>query len=279
MLGALISAGSSIIGGLMGKASADKARDAAIQQNYDNIQAQKEFAQAGIRWKVADAKAAGIHPLYALGASTPSFSPVSSNFTADTSMANAMAAAGQDIGRAINSTRTASERGNAFNEAVQKLSLEKMGLENQILRSDLASKNARLVQAANPPFPGSPYLIAGQTQSGVSSAPNDQPLKRTVSDPNVRSQEHGAVTDTGHLRTSGGLFPAPSDDAKQRIEDNFYQETMHFIRNNLLPMVSPRFNQPPYPAAKGKVWVYDPIYGYKQVRDTRLNRFFRYNFN
>lgn len=30
----------------------------------------KEFAQKGIRWKVADAKAAGIHPLYAMGAST-----------------------------------------------------------------------------------------------------------------------------------------------------------------------------------------------------------------
>lgn len=36
---------------------------------------QREFAQNGISWKVADAKRAGIHPLYALGASTqmPSF--------------------------------------------------------------------------------------------------------------------------------------------------------------------------------------------------------------
>lgn len=34
----------------------------------------KEFAQMGIQWKVADAQAAGVHPLYAVGASGPGFS-------------------------------------------------------------------------------------------------------------------------------------------------------------------------------------------------------------
>lgn len=34
----------------------------------ENIKLQKQFAQTGIQWKVADAKKAGIHPVYALGA-------------------------------------------------------------------------------------------------------------------------------------------------------------------------------------------------------------------
>lgn len=36
---------------------------------------QREFAQMGIRWKVEDAEAAGLHPLYALGGSGPAYSP------------------------------------------------------------------------------------------------------------------------------------------------------------------------------------------------------------
>ena len=39
------------------------------RQEYQN---QKEFAQHGLRWKVEDAKQAGINPLVALGASTHS---------------------------------------------------------------------------------------------------------------------------------------------------------------------------------------------------------------
>lgn len=53
-------------------------RDANARIDYANAQnnaTQREFAQNGIQWKVEDAKKAGIHPLYALGASTasPSF--------------------------------------------------------------------------------------------------------------------------------------------------------------------------------------------------------------
>ena len=57
----------SVVSGLFGKSEADK-----------NIKYQKQFAQHGIRWKVEDAKAAGLHPLYALGANTHSFTPVRS---------------------------------------------------------------------------------------------------------------------------------------------------------------------------------------------------------
>lgn len=267
MIGSLISAGASIIGGLFGKKSNDDAREQQERQFQENIKLQKEFAQNGIQWKAADAKAAGIHPLYALGAGTPSFSPVSSNFTADTSMPNALAAAGQDIGRAVNATRSASQRNNAFNDAVQKLSLEKMGLENEVLRADLLSKVSRVQQQSGPPMPvGDRYLIPGQSGSGVVT---DQPQKRVNVDPNAPFSEPGAVADVGVARTDSGLMIVPSSDVKERIEDSPYEWT-HFWRNMILPALSQDAQDrqtkgfpPPKP---GYVWKYIPFRGeYQQV--------------
>jgi uncharacterized protein YnzC (UPF0291/DUF896 family) len=55
----------SLIGGIV---NAGAQRDT----NAANVAMQKEFAQKGIQWKVNDAKAAGVHPLAALGAQTHS---------------------------------------------------------------------------------------------------------------------------------------------------------------------------------------------------------------
>lgn len=98
-LGPLIQAGGAIVGGLLGQ---DSARDAARL----NARAQKQFAQHGIRWRVEDAKAAGLHPLYALGAQTPSFSPVH----VQSPMGDALAEAGQHVGRAVSATMTGQEK-------------------------------------------------------------------------------------------------------------------------------------------------------------------------
>lgn len=68
------------------KKAAASAADSAEAQNAANIEmqkemneanlaAQKEFAQHGIRWKVEDAKAAGLHPLFGAGLTGASFSP------------------------------------------------------------------------------------------------------------------------------------------------------------------------------------------------------------
>ncbi|AXH77176.1 MAG: DNA pilot protein [Microviridae sp.] len=49
---------------------------ANLENARKQIEYQKEYAQNGIQWRVADAKKAGIHPLYALGANTPTYTPV-----------------------------------------------------------------------------------------------------------------------------------------------------------------------------------------------------------
>lgn len=43
--------------------------------NASNEALQREFAQMGIRWKVEDAEAAGLHPLYALGGAGAAYAP------------------------------------------------------------------------------------------------------------------------------------------------------------------------------------------------------------
>lgn len=57
-----------IAGSLIGAAATRNA-------NRENRLAQERFASEGIQMRVADAKAAGVHPLFALGASTPQYSP------------------------------------------------------------------------------------------------------------------------------------------------------------------------------------------------------------
>ncbi|MEM3753884.1 MAG: hypothetical protein QW518_08940 [Thermofilaceae archaeon] len=58
----------SLAGGALGAWATNKA-------NKENVKFQKRFAKQGIQWRVADAEKAGIHPLYALGAQTASFTP------------------------------------------------------------------------------------------------------------------------------------------------------------------------------------------------------------
>lgn len=224
--GAIISTTGEIIGGGM-SASAQR------EQMEKNIQLQREFAQNGIRWKVEDARRAGIHPLYALGANTTSFSPVT---VGDTSMGSAFANIGQNLGRAISATRTADER----EEAMADLALERAKLENELLLSQIATTNASM----NPPMPsvgGAGLMLDGQGDSRRSprGLVVDEPLRRTVSQPGRPEKEAGAVADYSHVRTPFGYSIVPGKDVKERIEDTFIPETSWSVRNQLLPNFMP----------------------------------------
>lgn len=64
----LIGAGASLAGGFLGAASSSSA--ARI-----NAKAQEAYATRGVQMRVKDALAAGVHPLFALGASTTGYTP------------------------------------------------------------------------------------------------------------------------------------------------------------------------------------------------------------
>lgn len=245
MLAALGSLAGSVVSGLFGRSQANK-----------NIKLQKQFAQNQIQWKVADAKKAGIHPLAALGAPTHSFNPVQGGDW------SGLASAGQDLGRAMQSGSTQKERVDAFTRETQRLAIDKSRLENDILRTELASRVAKVKQAGTPPpvpDPNAEVLVPGQ---GSAPLVKVKPQEVTPAG-RSRYEEPSSVVDRGYVQTEHGLYPVPGDNVKQKIEDNLPHEIMHFVRNNLYPMLrtdaTPPSNNPPY----GHQWHYHPIWGWQ----------------
>lgn len=198
--------------------------NASLQRNIE-YERQKEFAQHGLRWKVEDARRAGIHPLAALGGTGSLYAPASTTFSGGGSgpdYTGAFANAGQNVMRAVNATRTAEEREQAQIQSMQQvqmnnLELEGKTLQNDLLRSQIAQQNSQ----RNPPFPGT----------------IQKPAEMTMTAPGKPNQEAGQVADVGWARTSTGVYPVPSKDVKERIEDNFIQETGWALRNNLMPNI------------------------------------------
>lgn len=254
-IGSIISAGANIIGGLLGSSSTNKANKMTAQMAADNIENQRLFAKKGIRWRVEDAKAAGIHPLAALGAQTHSFSPVSVGYTPDMSMANAISNAGQDISRGINATRTQGERVDAYTKTVQDLQLQRLGLENELLGAQIA----KVRQTTTPPFPGSSYMIPGQTESGLVE---DKPLERVVSRPDQPYAEPAAVPEVGYMRSGENTYvPVKSKDATERLEDDTIGNILWSIRNRVAPSLGINESPPPKSALPDgyDAWAYNPF--------------------
>lgn len=162
MFGDLISAGAKLIGGIMGQDAAEDAQADANYRNAQNIELQRQFAQQGIQWKVADAKAAGIHPLYALGASTHSFSPQTISGGTASPLADAISSMGADVGRAAQAGMTGGQRADDFTRRLQSLQLTRGELENEKLASEIAQ-----LKGINPAFPSGgssddPRTVAGR---------------------------------------------------------------------------------------------------------------------
>lgn len=223
--GPLGMAGGAAVGGII---AANSAADKQRQANEQNIAMQREFAQMGIQWKVNDAKAAGIHPLAALGAQTNQFTAnIGAEPTPD------LAGMGQDIYRAAAATQTADQRAlSTLQIQSAQLDLEGKALDNQLKQSQLTK-----VGATGPAFPGSENFISGQGNSGGRIV--EKPFERTTSLPGSPQAEPGAIPDMGWAKTKTGLVPVPSSDVKQRIEDNMPHEWSHFYRNNVYPDTQP----------------------------------------
>ncbi len=125
LIGAGIGAGAGLLGGaLSGSAERNRYGDQTAFAR-EQLQFQRDLAKSGITWRVEDAKNAGIHPLYAMGAPTMSSSPISVSGGSPGSFGRAISGSGQNISRAIRGTMNA--RG----------VLENRLLESQIRGQDL----------------------------------------------------------------------------------------------------------------------------------------------
>lgn len=269
MLGAIIGAGASLLGGILGNKSQSENMDKQIDM-------QKDFAQQGISWKVADAKRAGIHPLYALGAQTTPFQPMS----VGNPLGEGIAAAGQDLGRAVDSAADSKSSGSAFVKTAQLLQLKRMALENDLLSSQIATTR----QAGNPP-PLNAARGGNGPIPGQNSALMPSPVPNTVAKDQGQvqvvpfqpetttaggTQEPGPISGVGYVKTPTGYFPVMSNAAKQRLEEDTPGVLMWNYNNRLLPAVGQNL-QPPsgIKTNKGEVFVFDPTKMEYQLTDSR----------
>lgn len=255
MLGALLGAGSSIVGGFLQNRAQKR-----------NIKLQKEFAQKGIQWKVNDAKKAGVSPLFALGANTHSYSPVSvggSDY--------GIPQAGQDIGRAISATQTGPQRTTSIQRMAQTEQIEGLKIDNDIKRVDLASKVARLQQPGTPPaHPGGhPYAgipdtvphIPGQGDNPTTKI--DYKTRIAPASETARHASYGIRPEVDYYRTATGSYsPEVPVDLGEAHESQPLAAAAWFIRNRLSPAFSSAHDAPPFPAPKGKYWDYSVLHGY-----------------
>lgn len=120
---ALAGAGVAALGAIGGAAvSGRSAKHIARMQ----IREQRRFAEHGIRLRVADAQAAGVHPLYALGAQLPSFNPISVDTGAvGEGIARAAEHVGSGVEKAISLRHMAAEAksNKTYNDAMREAAL------------------------------------------------------------------------------------------------------------------------------------------------------------
>lgn len=130
-----------ILGSIAGAAASklfggDDDEEAMRDQASINWNMQREFAQNGIRWRMADAKAAGIHPVAALGMQPANASPVAvgGSYGGGADAAH-MASLGSDIGRSVMAKQTNLER---LQERLLSSQIDGQDIDNALRASQLS---------------------------------------------------------------------------------------------------------------------------------------------
>lgn len=203
-----------LITGILGAASAaknlfsDPAGEAEHQKATEYAR-QKEFAQMGIRWKVEDAKAAGLHPLAAIGAAGASYSPQAVVLGEDrlggaVQALNEMQRHGQNTNRAQAATMTEDER------RLAGLTLRNAELRNQLLEAQIAN----LRQPTNPPMPTTTGAPRGLPEGVVL-----EPSKQVMSKPGSPHLEAAPTPALKRFNIGGGAsVDLPSQAMSESVE-------------------------------------------------------------
>lgn len=295
-IGSLIGAGTSILGGLLGNKSrakeqrraieAQNAReDAAAKREYEQ---QKEFAKSGIQWKVEDARAAGIHPLYALGASTVSYAPqsVGGNAAGPTSDYSFMSDAGQNLGRAIDATRSQNAKAEALALTLAETQIRGAQLDNDIKLAQLNSAYGLTRQAGGtPPLPtaNTQYAIPGQSGTPSIDGPTAK-IEKTYPplNPGAESQEYNQVPEVQYARTPTGWAPTMPQQLAESYENDWVGGWQWQARNKYMPAMSahdgrnPYFNPPTHVRLRhGEKWYYNLAVGEWQIVAGRQDHWIR----
>lgn len=186
------------------------------EEGEDQREQQREFAQHGIRWRVEDAKAAGLHPLAAIGAAGASYSPVI------TGIGSSIGAAGQALGEGVaQATKPpppppepefedpAIKR---YNEARAKLAeLEVVEKQYQLSQRATASQPGHGVPLVVPT--SDENLVKGRVKPGVKVVPDEV----TAGKAGLTAGTHQIGTQ--YERPGGGKIKLLSEKAAEATED------------------------------------------------------------
>lgn len=185
MIGPLISAGASLLGGFLQRDAQKDANAQNAEQARLNMNMQREFAQNSVLWRTQDAERAGVHPVYALGAPGMNFSPVSVGANAESGVGTALQSMGQDLSRSVAAYRPPSEKVAAVASAQQTasnaLDLETKQLNNTLLKAKIAAMGPGVPPGVEFPVPEKgkpeerPILMAGGKRWDTN--PNTSPAK------------------------------------------------------------------------------------------------------
>jgi len=185
----------------------------------EQFQFQKDLAANGIRMKVADARAAGLSPLAALGAQTFNPSPVSFTDAQEPGLADRLGEIGMGMATQKMMGPTEEERklDTAYKiEQVRGLKLQNDGLDPSIPK---------------PTAPTLPSPMSNEAWLGQGDAYKVRPAEITASTAGRPWEEAGAINDIGWSRTSTGLTKEYSTDMKARTEDDLPAQAKWHGRN------------------------------------------------
>lgn len=228
-IGSFLGGASDLFGGIFGGKSSKKIAK-------ENLRLQKEAFYNGITHRVADAKNAGVHPLFALGANVNSPAPVSAGDDHSAGIGNGLREMGQSISRSTWATRTQEEREKALFEST----LAKDQAQIEYVKSQTALNLAN----ANPALPSNDgrEVIQGQGNSRPSATgglieviPDDLVSHRRNDRSLTASSPKPANTE--FVNRDGSVTFYPSKQVKESIEDVLPYELDHFYRNRISPHI------------------------------------------
>lgn len=261
-----------VLSGIGSVIGANKEAGAVRDANQANIDFQRLAAQEGLRWRVADARAAGINPLAALGFGGANVSSSVIPIQAGEKY-RALGDMGQNIARAVSTTMTAKER--VLSEMEQDVYMKELKLKGALIDGQMS----KIGSPQGPSFPsldgfGNPIL--GQ-DVGPRIAQTGQekmqiiPTGRTASSFGNPSKAYGSITDYYFRSLPGGrLKIAPGPDVQGVLANNALEmlkwEWQHYIDQNLRPeRYQPDYKE--FPLPENKYWHFNGAQGTWEPRD------------
>lgn len=214
-----------------------------------NAKKQEKYAKNALQWKAADAEKAGISKIYAMGAPTHSFNPVS--IGADPGLASSI---DKTISGQSGPHGTTTGKISGISSAIQAAQLDGLKIDNDIKRADLASK----LNIATQPGAG------GIMDRDVTQGPGGVQMEKKIapSSPGQFNRSFGVSPEVDLYRTKEGYAPQIPQQLQEAFESDALGRYQWNMRNKLLPYMNmDAYGTPAHPAPAGSFWTYDPLMG------------------